>query len=104
MVRPILFLVFVATIFGQSDRGSIIGIVSDPKARLIQNLEIDAKNLETGKQYSAETNATGQYRIVGLPAGSYEVSAKVRGFDDVHVNVKAGELEPGRVDIVLKQR
>jgi hypothetical protein len=90
---------------GQSDHGSIIGIVSDPKARLVQNATVQATNVETGKTYSVESNQTGQYRVTGLPQGTYEVSLTIRGFEDVRVKgVKAGELEPARVDIVLRAR
>ncbi len=90
---------------GQSHQASIIGIVSDPKARLVQHAQIDAVNVETGKTYSIESNDKGQFRLTGIPEGTYEVSLAIRGFEEVHVKgVKAGELEPGRVDIVLRPR
>lgn len=90
---------------GQSHQGSIIGIVSDPKARLVQNAQIDALNVETGKTYSVESNDKGQFRLTGIPEGTYEVSLTIRGFEEVHVKgVKAGEAQPGRVDIVLRPR
>jgi len=44
---------------GPSEQGSIIGIVSDPEARLVQNATVDAKNVETGKTYNVESNQTG---------------------------------------------
>lgn len=90
---------------GQSRQASILGIVTDPKARLVQNAQIEAVNAETGKTYSVESNDKGQYRLTGLPEGTYEVSLKIRGFEEVHVKgVKAAETEPGRVDIVLRPR
>src|SRR5258708_5498696 len=106
MVRLILLAVVACgLLLGQSDHGSIIGIVSDPKARLVQNATVDAVNIETGKKYSVESNATGQYRFTGMPEGNYEVSVTLRGFEDVRVkDVKAGELQPARVDIVLKPK
>ncbi|HEV1285787.1 MAG TPA: carboxypeptidase-like regulatory domain-containing protein [Bryobacteraceae bacterium] len=106
MMRSILLVICLASLMvGQSDHGSIIGIVSDPHARLVQNATVDAKNVETGKTYSVESNQTGQYRITGLPQGTYEVSLAIRGFEEVHVKgVKAGELEPARVDIGLRAK
>ena len=90
---------------GQSDQGSIIGIVSDPLARLVQHARVDARNVETGKQYSAESNDTGHYRITGLPVGTYEVSIDLPHFERVAVEgVKAGELKPTRVDLILKTK
>jgi hypothetical protein len=91
--------------FGQSDQGSIIGIVSDPLARLVQHARVDARNVDTGKQYSAESNDTGHYRITGLPVGTYEVSIDLPHFERVAVEgVKAGELKPSRVDLILKPK
>jgi hypothetical protein len=109
MMRSILLVTCLVAasslMVGQSDHGSIIGIVSDPNARLVQNATVDAKNVETGKTYSVETNQTGHYRITGLPQGTYELSLAIRGFEEVHVKgVKAGELEPARVDIVLRAK
>jgi hypothetical protein len=92
-------------LLGQSDHGSIIGIVSDPHARLVQNATVRATNVETGKTYSAESNDVGRYQLGGLPQGTYEVSLTLIGFEEVHVReVKAGELKPARVDIVLRPR
>lgn len=108
-MRTILFAAFLAAIscliFGQSDHGSIIGIISDPNTRLVQGARVEAKSIETGKAYSAESNDTGHYRITALPTGTYEVSVTLPQFDEVRVKgVKAGELQPARVDIVLKAK
>ena len=91
--------------FAQSDHGSIIGIVSDPSARLVQRARVDATNTETGKRYSAESNDTGRYSIAGIPEGTYEVSITLPHFEDVRVTgVKAGELKPARVDLILRTK
>src|SRR5271166_651188 len=106
-MRSIFLIACLATslLFAQSDRGSIIGIVSDPKARLVQHAEVQARNVETGKQYRAESNDTGQYRITALPAGTYEVSIALPHFEEVRVkDVKAGDLAPARVDLILRPR
>lgn len=104
-----IFLICLAIlscpIFGQTDHASIIGIVTDSHARLVQHAEVQATNVETGKRYGAESNATGQYRINGVPAGTYEVSITIPHFEEVHVkDVKAGELQPARVDLILRTK
>jgi hypothetical protein len=105
MMRAILFVGFASLIFGQSDRGSIIGIVSDSQARLVQHAQVDAKNMETGKQYSVESSAVGTYRFTSLPEGTYEVSVIVPHVAEAYVkDVKTSRLEPARVDIVLKTK
>jgi hypothetical protein len=97
--------IFSCPIFGQTDHSSIIGIVSDPHARLVQHAEVQATNIETGKRYAAKSNETGQYRINGVPTGTYEVSITLPHFEEVRVkDVKAGQSEPARVDLVLRPK
>ena len=72
---------------------------------MVQNATVRATNVKTGKTYSTESNEVGRYQIAGLPQGTYEVSLTLIGFEEVHVrDVKAGELQPVRVDIVLRPR
>src|SRR5579871_4301783 len=98
-------MTMVGLAIGQANQASIIGIVSDPHARLVQNAPISAVNVETGQTYGVESNDKGQYRLTGLPEGTYEVSLTIRGFEEIHIkDVKAGAAKPGRVDIVLRPR
>ena len=104
-----IFLVCLAIlccpIFGQTDHASIVGIVSDTRARLVQHAEVQATNVETGKRYAAESNETGQYRINGVPAGTYEVSIAIPHFEEVRVkDVKAGEAQQARVDLIIRTK
>lgn len=96
-------LAVTSLVFGQSDRASIMGIVSDPEARLVQHARVEARSIETDKVYVAESSDTGRYRIASLPAGTYEVSVIVPHVAEARVkDVRAGELQPARVDIVLR--
>jgi hypothetical protein len=97
--------VFPSLLVAQSDHGSIIGIVSDPATRLVQSAPIVAKNVDTGKQYSAESNETGHYRIADLPPGTYDVSVRLPQFKEfVATGIKPADLRPARVDIVLEAK
>jgi hypothetical protein len=73
------FLLVVCA-FAQSDRGTITGTVSDPAGAVVANAPIQAKNVETGVVYEGATSTTGNYTLVQLPAGSYQVSVTVPGF------------------------
>jgi hypothetical protein len=100
-----LVVAITLNVFAQANQASIIGVVSDPSARLVQNAQVDAKNIETGQQFSAQSNDTGHYRLTGLPAGTYEVSITLPHFQEVRVTgVKAPDLQPARVDLILKTK
>src|ERR1019366_8795077 len=75
-----LVLFTIGSAFAQSDRGTITGTVSDPARAVVAGAPIQAKNTETGVVYSAATSPTGNYTIVQLPAGTYELSVSVQGF------------------------
>src|SRR5437773_2324292 len=73
-------LALASGVFGQSDRGTITGTVSDAAGAVVANAPIQGKNVDTGVAYSAATSSTGNYTLVQLPAGTYELSVAVPGF------------------------
>jgi hypothetical protein len=81
-LRAILFFctASIATLFAQSDRGTITGTVSDPAGAVVASAAIQARNIETGAVYPVATSATGNYTIAELPAGTYELSVTAAGF------------------------
>src|SRR6266567_5539382 len=88
-----LFFIAAFDLFGQADRGTITGILSDQGGSVIANATVQAKNSETGQVYSADTTGTGNYTIAQLPYGNYEVSVEVAGFKR-YVNANMlGEVE-----------
>ena len=74
-----LFLI-VSSAWAQSDRGTITGTVTDPAGAMIPNAAIEAKNVNTGAVFQAASSATGNYSLVQLPAGSYQLTVTVPGF------------------------
>src|ERR1700758_3572573 len=67
-------------VFAQSDRGTITGTVSDPAGAVIASAAIEARNVATGAVYPVASSATGNYTIVQLPAGAYDLTVTVMGF------------------------
>ncbi|MBV8842622.1 MAG: carboxypeptidase regulatory-like domain-containing protein [Acidobacteriaceae bacterium] len=70
-------------VFGQGDRGTITGTVSDPAGAVVAGAAIEAKHVETGAVYDAAASRTGNYTIAQLPAGSYELSVNAPGFKKI---------------------
>src|SRR5580698_10147841 len=68
------------SVFGQTDRGNISGIITDPAGAVVPAAPIEATNTATGAVFPAQSTDTGNYTISQLPAGTYELTVKVPGF------------------------
>ena len=92
-----------STLFAQGDRGTITGTIADPAGAVVASAPIQARNVETGSVYSAESSATGNYTLSQLPAGAYEVSATVAGFKKyVRQGLTVEVAQTLRIDISLE--
>jgi hypothetical protein len=89
--------------FAQSDRGTITGTISDPAGAVVANAAIEARNQATGVVYPAASTATGNYTILQLPVGTYEVSVAVPGFKKyVRRGITVEVAQTLRIDIPLE--
>jgi hypothetical protein len=73
------FFALAAAAFGQSDKGTIQGSVSDPVGVSLPNAPVQAKNAASGMVYKATSTATGSYSLADLPAGNYDVTVTIGG-------------------------
>ena len=83
--------------------GTILGVVTDSSGAVMAGVRVTAINTGTNAQTEATTNATGEYRILALPAGTYNMQASASGFQtfaekDVLLTVN----EEHRVDITMQ--
>ena len=88
-----VILLAATAIFGQSDRGSIRGTISDTSGGVIPGAKVTASNVANGVVSSTVTTSVGLYDIPSLPAGTYSVKVEQPGFKtlsrdriEVHVN------------------
>ncbi len=96
-------LLIFGTAYAQSDRGAITGTVSDAAGAMVPNAPIEAKNVETGAVYQAASSATGNYTLAQLPAGVYQLSAKVQGFKQyLRTGITVMTAATVRIDIPLE--
>jgi hypothetical protein len=75
--------VCLTTAWSQDPRGSIVGRITDASNALVPNVEVRAKNNDTGVTASAKTNASGVYSIPFLLPSTYQISAELTGFKRV---------------------
>jgi len=67
-------------LLAQGDRGTITGTVTDPAGAVVPGAAVQVKNIETGAQYEVATTGTGNFTIVQVPAGNYQMSVASAGF------------------------
>ena len=76
----IFFLTGSSIAQAQTVSGTILGVVQDQQGAVVAKAEITAKNAETGAVRTTIADETGNYRIISVPVGPYEVSASAPGF------------------------
>ncbi len=65
---------------GQAVTGTIAGSVVEEAGPPVAGATVTARNLATGFRQSAVSETSGAYRVEGLPAGTYDVTAEASGF------------------------
>ena len=93
MKRPFLMLALLplALPLSAQESATVTGTVTADGSGLA-SAQVVLSQLVTGAQYGGLTNDAGRYNIVGVPAGSYEVSVQVIGFtsESQQVTLDAG--------------
>jgi Carboxypeptidase regulatory-like domain/TonB dependent receptor-like, beta-barrel len=99
----VLCFLAAAILVAQSDRGTITGTVSDPAGAVVASAPIQARNVETGIVYEGASSTTGNFTLVQLPVGTYEVTVTVQGFKKyIRTGLQVQVAQTLRVDIPLE--
>ena len=69
-----------ASLFSQSERGTITGTIRDASGAVISDAKVTISNSQTGVSFSAPSNATGEYTVPQLQVGTYTVRVEKAGF------------------------
>jgi hypothetical protein len=67
----------------QSNAGDLVGAIIDPDGARVAGAMVTVRNLNTGLVRSTETNAQGEFRLLVLQPGTYEVTVEAPGFAPV---------------------
>ena len=82
-MRRILFAVpclILGILWGQGERGSLDGTVTDASGAAVPNATVVAVQTETNVETKATSTASGIYRMPYLPLGTYRISVSAPGF------------------------
>ena len=74
-------LVSFAPVFAQE--ASVVGTVTDESKAVLPGVTVTATHVSSGRTYNYVTNERGEYRLLGLGAGRYEIKAELSGFATV---------------------
>ncbi len=74
--------------------GQLGGYVFDPSGASIANAHLQIQNFATGASWSALTASDGSWRILGLPSGTYQVTATAAGFQNTVLNIPYDAANP----------
>src|SRR5215813_13759934 len=69
-----------ACAWSQTQLASVVGTITDASGAVISDAHVTLLNKSTGLKRDASTDLSGQYRVTGLPTGSYSARAEKQGF------------------------
>jgi hypothetical protein len=96
-------LVFSFAAFGQSERGNITGIVTDPTGAAVAGASLTITQRDTNAAVSLTTTASGEYNAPNLLPGGYRIEITATGFKRfVQQNLVVSAGSTVRVDAVLQ--
>lgn len=87
--------------FGQSQNGSISGVVTDATGAVVANASVTVTNIATGGVRSTVTTGSGDYSIQGLPPQDYKVVVTSAGFGTSTANLNVSVGSANTVNVKL---
>lgn len=86
MAAAVLFT--AGNVFGQAQAtaADLSGTVVDPSGAVVAGATVTVRNPSTGISRTVTTDGQGNYTIIGLPPGEYEVSAEAASFSKVVIS------------------
>ncbi|HVO57006.1 MAG TPA: TonB-dependent receptor [Dongiaceae bacterium] len=83
--------------------GSILGEVHDQSGAVVAGVRIVVTNTQTNLSKEAVSAADGSYRILALPAGTYNLVATASGFEEFSTtNIVVKVNDQLRIDVAMK--
>src|SRR4051794_16062629 len=92
IVQGCILYLAVASLFGQSFSGKIVGLVTDSSAAVVSRAPVTVINEGTGAQRRLITDGSGIYVAPELPVGYYTVRIEAPG-------LSKAELQRVKVDV-----
>jgi len=99
----VVLLMAAALLFGQGERATFDGTVTDPSGSSVPGATVKATNVATNVEIQATTNSSGIYRLPYLPSGTYRISITAPGFKSaVRENVNLSVAQTLTVNFTME--
>ncbi|MEO5922983.1 MAG: carboxypeptidase-like regulatory domain-containing protein [Bryobacteraceae bacterium] len=104
MKRILLALLLSAPFsFGQTSLATITGTITDGTGAVLANAPVEVKNRDNGQIFRAASSATGNYSVLQLPIGDYDLTISVPGFKTyAHTTFHLAAAQIMREDVTLE--
>ncbi len=80
------------------------GTISDPSGAVVPNAELRLENKDRGLSREGKSDSTGNFKFVQVQPGTYSLTAKAPGFNDVIVNNVVLEVsKPSTLNVVFEK-
>ena len=100
-VLALLLPVAALKIHAQTPGGGLAGVVVDPSGARVPAAKVVVQNQEGTTQQTLASDAAGEYRFSGLPAGNYTLQVDMRGFKRTRINATVVAGQVSRIDCNL---
>src|SRR6266567_3341303 len=80
LLAALLAISCSSTLFGQSNQGSITGVVTDVSGAFVPNANITVKEAASGTQYNTISSSAGAYTFPNVRIGTYDITVEFAGF------------------------
>ncbi len=96
-------LLLAAPVYGQGERATVTGVVTDSSASLIVGAQVSIRNVDTNITTTTTSNAAGIYYLPALPPGPYELRVEQAGFrPSVVTAIRLGAGLTATVNVTLE--
>ena len=98
------FVLLVSSLaFGQGANGTITGTVTDPSGAVIADATVTVRNNATGSVFTGVSTSTGNYSVIQVPVGAYDMTVNVPGFKTYNrVGLDLAAAQTMRIDISME--
>ncbi len=103
IVGAVLLLSSSVALWGQADRGTVTGLITDPSGAAVPGATITMKNTATNVEASTTADPSGNYSLPNLTVGVYQMTVAAPGFrTHVRSGVQLQVNQVARLDIVME--
>ena len=96
-------LLSTSSVFGQTALATVTGTIADATGAVMSNAPVEIRNRDNGQVFRAVSTDAGNYTVLQLPIGDYDLSVTVAGFKTYsHTNFRVSAAQTLREDVTLQ--